>query len=121
MIQPKLKPDNRQGNEYENQFTGTMMFGMGVFIYILWTLISSITIGYMFTNWSLALMVFILAYPMLRFNLYFARIVYRARYTVKSIIVRFNNKSDLKSLVQERTKLIDLLKEYQSRYDLINQ
>ena len=119
--QPKLKTDNREGIEYENQFTGTMMFGMGVFIYILWTLISSITIGYMFTNWSLALMVFILAYPMLRFNLYFARLVYRAWYTIKSVIVRFNNKSDWKSLVQERTELIDTLKEYQSRYDSINQ
>jgi len=115
-LKSKLESENQDDVVLGNQFTGTLIFGVGAVIYLVWGVVFFIVLGIYTNAWVYALIVSILSYPLLRFMLFYARIAFRAVVVIKSYFIATKHKKDWEFLVKERRELVEILKNYQEKY-----
>lgn len=102
----------------DNAFTGTLMFSIGMVIFILWTFIVAGIVALTTDGWIPALVALIVMYPMMRFSMTYAKVAFRLRHQLKGNNLKMKHKLEIDSLVKEREQIIDDLKEYQKVFDI---
>ncbi len=103
----------------DRAFTGSLIFLSGVLIYLVWTLIISISISTIEGQWVLMPISMLGCFIGYRFSLFYSKIAFEFYHKVKGLFLKrmFNN--EYKELSQEKTELIGLLREYQVQYSTV--
>lgn len=119
IFQKKVKSavilDN-DGEKFDEAFTGTLIFAIGLLIFGLWTLLVGAIVYFTVKVWWISLIAMLILYPMFQFSMLYAKIGLRMLnyYRGKGILKRDRKRGTF--CVKERKAIIQKLKEYQISY-----
>jgi len=99
-------------------FTGSLIFLSGILIYLVWSLIISITVGAIFSAWIVMPISMLVCFQAYRYCLYYLRTVLDFRYKVRGLILIRKFNKEYQEFSKEKAALIQLLKEYQNQYNI---
>jgi hypothetical protein len=116
-LQPLIDPDYDNKEMLNTAFTGTLIFGAGSLIFIVWTILLAAVAGVFSGYWLIALVALILTYPIFRFSLYYAKHAVRLRnYLIGAGRIKKRTET-VKKLRMERVKLVEHLTQFQEEFD----
>ena len=116
-LKPKIADTYDDEDHLNPSFTGSLIFTAGMVVFMTWTLLLSLTLGFIFHSWLVIVFAFLIGYPLFQFSLYYScifskiKIVYNQRKLIK------HHRTDLLPLQRERRKLIEIFKSYRREYD----
>jgi len=108
--------DDAEAGKMNNTFTGTLIFSIGMVIFIVWTLLLASSVLLFSSNWLLAIIPILIVYPMMRFSLYYAKIALRLRYYYKGKKIRTKQMNRIVVCEEERNQIVNDLKKYQETF-----
>jgi len=113
-VDAAMIPDD-EGENFDEAFKGTLIFGAGLLIFGLWTPIIGVIV-YIFTNWLVALIAMCALYPMFQFSMIYAKVGLRLLSYFRGKRIRKQNKGRVERCEEERSAILEKLKEYQISY-----
>lgn len=108
----------KEAGTLDETFTGTLIFGLGTIIFILWTLFVSAGIGF-FIGLGPAIISLVCMYPMMRFSMTYARIALRFKRHFRTKMKKGLTEIRIRELEEERMSIVAELKKYHVEYDSI--
>lgn len=123
LFKKKLKQLFREKEEdpgLDPAFTGSLTFLSGILIFLLWSLVISMVCGFMIGNWLIVPFALVMSYQAYKFYLFYLRKAIEFSFKIKGAILRMRYRNKHEELYQVQTSIIELLKEYQKQYSLIN-
>ncbi|MDG1333830.1 MAG: lysophospholipid acyltransferase family protein [Crocinitomicaceae bacterium] len=105
-----------EGENFDNAFTGTLIFAVGLLLFGLWTPIIGGVVYWLTSNCWIALASTVILYPMFRFSMVYAKVGLRMQNYYKGKRLQKKHKEKVDFYAQERSRIVQKLKEYQISY-----
>jgi len=115
-LNPLISPDDETSEGLNTAFTGTLIFGAGSLIFILWTIILTVVIGLLTASWLGALGTLVLTYPIFRFSLYYAKHAVRYRDFVRGEKRINKQREAVEKLRDDRAQIVKDLGKIREEY-----
>lgn len=119
-LRPKIDEDY-DSDGLNPSFAGSLIFFIGMIVFILWTLIVGIAVGVVFNHIFLTIVVIAIGHPLFNFSLYYSSAMLRVNNFLKNRRARKKQASQISQLKQVRGSIITDLREYQLRFNEIFQ
>jgi glycerol-3-phosphate O-acyltransferase / dihydroxyacetone phosphate acyltransferase len=116
---PMMTEEDEDG-KLDTSFTGSLIFLMGLLIFVVWTTLLSLGVAWLAGHWLAGVVALVLGYPIMRFALYYAKIALRVKQDLKGKKIRREYKEELSALSAERKRLIGVLREFREQFLVIN-
>ena len=116
----KLRPmidDVYDTDKLTPAFTGSLIFSLGMAVFMIWTFLVSVSVSIITGHVLIGVAVLFLGHPLFNFSLYCSKIALQLNQYLSGEKNRKKNIARFNELVVERTLLINILKEYQEKYD----
>lgn len=111
-----IDPKNSEAS-LDEAFTSSLIFGVGLGIFLVWNVLFCVLIGLITGKWLIALGVLILGYPVFRFSLYYSKIALYFKYYFKGKKMKRLHAGQFIQLANEREEILTILKGYQKEFD----
>ena len=124
LFKKKLRPmidDVYDTDKLTPAFTGSLIFSLGMVVFMLWTLLFSVSMAIISGHILIGIAVLIIGHPLFNFSLFYSKIALRLNQYLRGEKNRKKNITGFNELVVERAQLILILKEYQNEYDAIKE
>lgn len=103
-------------SKFDNAFTGTLIFVVGMILFGLWTPIIGVIVYLFSSSWLCSIAAMLLLYPMMRFSLYYAKIALRLKNYYKGRRLQKLHREHVSTYGDERMRIIEELRKYEVLY-----
>lgn len=119
--QKVLQKVNREHNSstLNPAFTGSMLFLIGLAIFMLYSILLGFGIGILTREWLLGLGIFIVFYPGFQFNMFYRNLKNDLLKKIKGMLIKRRDRINFSSLQKERSEIIEILMGYQNQFNTV--